>query len=361
MNSSRLLIDESPLQLLPSLAEKVGLNEAVVLQQVHYLITAGRANPERDRKFDGWVYNTVAGWQEQYFKFWSTKTLQRAITSLEDKGLLISRQDRNYSNFYRMKWYAIDYKALNALIDEPETVAAEHDFTAPLPPQPKPCPPSDILSAPWDINNAPSDKLSQSSDILSAPWDKLSRPSDKLSQSYTKITTEITAETTDREGVCADAPPAPPEPDQPKPKRRTKADEFVAFVVARGVEEATARAWWPYHGGKEMSEYAWKRHCRQAEVAGISPQEAAAYAAERKWQGFYANSYLRDMAETEQAKQMRDRMAAQPQGRTFDQTGREVSPAGTPGMPSGFGGVPKGGSAISRGLAILDSFIQDED
>ena len=158
-------------------------------------------------------------------------------------------------------------------------------------------------------------------------------------------------------GVCADAPPAPyPEP--PKPKRQTKADEFVAFVVARGVEEATARAWWPYHGGKEMTEYAWKRHCRQAEVAGISPQEAAAYAAERKWQGFYANSYLKDVAETAQARQMRDRMAAQPQGRTFDQQGREVS---SPGMLGGFGGVPKGGSAISRGLAILDSFIQGED
>ena len=132
-------------------------------------------------------------------------------------------------------------------------------------------------------------------------------------------------------------------------------------MVARGVEEATARAWWPYHGGKEMSEYAWNRHCRQAEAAGISPQEAAAYAAERKWQGFYANSYLRDMAETEQAKQMRDRMAAQPQGRVFDQTGREVMQPGMPMAGGSASGVPKGGSAISRGLAILDSFIQDED
>ena len=175
-----------------------------------------------------------------------------------------------------------------------------------------------------------------------------------------KTTSENYQKTTAVMGVCADAPPAP-DPEPPKPKRRSKADEFVAFVVARGVEEATARAWWPYHGGKEMSEYAWNRHCRQAEAAGISPQEAAAYAAERKWQGFYANSYLKDMAETEQAKQMRDRMAAQPQGRTFDQTGREVSPgAGVPGMPMA-GGAPKGGSAISRGLAILDSFIQGED
>ena len=161
-------------------------------------------------------------------------------------------------------------------------------------------------------------------------------------------------------GVCADAPPPPAPAPPPKPKRRTKADEFVAFVVARGVEEATARAWWPYHGGKEMSEYAWKRHCRQAEVAGISPQEAAAYAAERKWQGFYANSYLRDMAETEQAKQMRDRMAAQPQGRTFDQTGREVSPAGVPGMPvAGFGGQPQRTSKMAQGISLLEE-LKDE-
>lgn len=162
--------------------------------------------------------------------------------------------------------------------------------------------------------------------------------------------------------ACAHATPSPqpePDPDQPKPKRRSKADEFVAFLAERGVEEETARAWWKYHDGKEMTEYAWKRHCRQAEVAGISPQEAAAYAAERKWQGFYANSYLKDVAETEQAKQMRDRMAAPQQGRVFDQQGREVVPS-APGMPMA-GGAPKGGSAISRGLAILDSFIQNED
>lgn len=158
-------------------------------------------------------------------------------------------------------------------------------------------------------------------------------------------------------GVCADAPPAPPEPETPKPKRRSKADEFVAFVVARGVEEATARAWWPYHGGKEMSEYAWNRHCRQAEAAGISPQEAAAYAAERKWQGFYANSYLKDVAETEQAKQMRDRMAAQPQGRTFDQTGHEVM---QPGMPvAGFGGQPQRTSKMAQGISLLEE-LKDE-
>lgn len=33
---SKLLISESPLLVLPSLAETIGLNEAIVLQQIHF-------------------------------------------------------------------------------------------------------------------------------------------------------------------------------------------------------------------------------------------------------------------------------------------------------------------------------------
>lgn len=152
--------------------------------------------------------------------------------------------------------------------------------------------------------------------------------------------------------------PAPPEPVQSKPKRRSKADEFVAFVVARGVEEATARDWWQYRAGKPMTESAWQRHCAQAEAAGISVQEAAAFAAGKEWRAFYAEGYQREQVDLALARQV----GQPPHGRVFDQQGRDVVPgAGTPGMPGGFGSVPQGGSAISRGLAILDSFIQDED
>lgn len=33
---AQLLINEPPLQVLPTLAKTIGLNEAIVLQQVHY-------------------------------------------------------------------------------------------------------------------------------------------------------------------------------------------------------------------------------------------------------------------------------------------------------------------------------------
>jgi len=170
-----------------------------------------------------------------------------------------------------------------------------------------------------------------------------------------KTTSENYQKTTAEMGVCADAPPVPPEPEPPKPKRRSKADEFVAFVVARGVEEKTARNWWEYRNGKAMSDEAWERHCQQAEAAGVDVQTAAKFAAGKGWQGFYAASYLREVAETAQAIQMRDGMAAQPQGRTFDQQGREVvQPAGMPGMPDGFGGQPQRTSKVAQGIAVLE-------
>lgn len=151
-------------------------------------------------------------------------------------------------------------------------------------------------------------------------------------------------------GECA---PAPAEPEPPKPKRRSKADEFVAFVVARGVDEATARDWWQYRAGKPMTESAWQRHCAQAEAAGISVQEAAAFAAGKEWRAFYAEGYQREQSDLALARQVGQPFAVQ--GRTFDQQGREVvQPAG---VPSGFGAatMPAGRtSKVAQGIAVLE-------
>ena len=55
---SRLLYDERPLVVIPELAVVVGLNNAIVLQQIHYWV---RINQRADKNFrDGnyWTYNT---------------------------------------------------------------------------------------------------------------------------------------------------------------------------------------------------------------------------------------------------------------------------------------------------------------
>jgi hypothetical protein len=95
---SALLIAEHPLQVLPTLAERIGLNEAIVLQQLHYWTTRAK-DPE------GWIYNTIKEWQRQ-FPFWSAETIKRTWKSLRDQGLVETRQTRGTD---RTKSYRVVY------------------------------------------------------------------------------------------------------------------------------------------------------------------------------------------------------------------------------------------------------------
>lgn len=108
--TSLLLINEPPLQLLPALAEVVGLNEAIILQQIHYWISFKyNNNVFKERK---WVYNTYDQWRAQ-FPFWHKSTIERTIIRLEKKKILLSREGER-----RLKHYTIDYEALNAAFEE---------------------------------------------------------------------------------------------------------------------------------------------------------------------------------------------------------------------------------------------------
>ena len=126
---SKLLINERPLVVLPGLAAKVGLNEAIILQQIHYWTTAkAKANTDYH---DGrhWAYNTYEDWQEQ-FPFWSVSTIRRAITNLEKGGYLITG-NYNKAKFDATKWYAVDYETLEG------ASSAQYEQTV--------CPPDDRL------------------------------------------------------------------------------------------------------------------------------------------------------------------------------------------------------------------------
>ena len=109
---SKLLIDESPLMFQPTLAAKIGVNEAIVLQQLHYLL-----NPKFNKNFkygQHWVYNTYGEWVEKEFPFWSIDTIKRTFLSLENIGLVKSKRLGDHSRD-RTKWYTIDYKNVSKL------------------------------------------------------------------------------------------------------------------------------------------------------------------------------------------------------------------------------------------------------
>lgn len=111
-NYDSILLREHPLQVLPSLAVKVGLNEAIILQQVRYWL--GKSKIKKQGR--PWVYNTYEQWQEQ-FPFFSIATIKRAILSLEQQGLLISAQLNNDKRI-KTKYYTINFDAVGKLAEK---------------------------------------------------------------------------------------------------------------------------------------------------------------------------------------------------------------------------------------------------
>lgn len=103
---SNLLISEPPLQVLPSLAVKVGLNEAIILQQFHYWLQRSKNIHDGYR----WIYNSYKEWNKQ-FPFFSERTLRRAINSLEKQGYIITG-NYNKAGFDNTKWYRVNYEKL---------------------------------------------------------------------------------------------------------------------------------------------------------------------------------------------------------------------------------------------------------
>ncbi|MBX9804816.1 MAG: hypothetical protein K2Y18_03565 [Alphaproteobacteria bacterium] len=117
--TSQLLINEPPLQILPTLAQTIGLNEAIVLQQVHYWL-----NPKLNKNFFEnryWVWNTYDQWKNQ-FPFWGMNTIRRAVANLEESGLLMSFVTRD---FKKIKYYSLDYDKLDQVFFCSETNTLE--------------------------------------------------------------------------------------------------------------------------------------------------------------------------------------------------------------------------------------------
>ncbi|MCG1085226.1 conserved phage C-terminal domain-containing protein [Staphylococcus epidermidis] len=106
---SNLLIDDYPILVLPALASEIGLNEAIVLQQMHYWLK------KSNHDYDGrrWIYNSFPEWQK-HFPFWSVMTIKRAVYSLEKQNLLYVG-NYNKAKFDKTKWYSINYEKLEGM------------------------------------------------------------------------------------------------------------------------------------------------------------------------------------------------------------------------------------------------------
>lgn len=95
--------------IMPRLVQLVGLNEAIILQQVRYsLRDEARPHVREGRR---WVTASYAEWQREHFPFWHADTVERTFRSLERRKILIARTF-NASRRDHTKWYTVDFDLL---------------------------------------------------------------------------------------------------------------------------------------------------------------------------------------------------------------------------------------------------------
>ncbi|WP_027408468.1 DnaD domain-containing protein [Anoxybacteroides tepidamans] len=89
------------MRISPQLACQIGLNESIVLSEIHRLLQEARTD---------WVMLTYEEWQ-RIVPFWSTSTIRRVIKKLERLGYLESA-NLNKNKIDQTKSYRINYEEL---------------------------------------------------------------------------------------------------------------------------------------------------------------------------------------------------------------------------------------------------------
>ncbi|WP_163836664.1 hypothetical protein [Spartinivicinus ruber] len=136
-SKNSLLIGNIPVVVSQELAVKIGLDEAIFLNKLHYLLTP-KENfiNHRLHKYGGkyWVYHTVEELIENIFPYWCASKIERLLNKLR-KLKLIKTDHLHFSVLgirgVRTLWYTINYEAVacleNEQIIEPEDYKTEQN------------------------------------------------------------------------------------------------------------------------------------------------------------------------------------------------------------------------------------------
>jgi hypothetical protein len=87
----------------PQIAARVGVNAAVLYQNIVWWCAKNAANRHNERDGRFWTYNSVKAWAE-LFPYLSGSQIRLALEKLEDAGLILSGTF-NEVGYDRTKWY----------------------------------------------------------------------------------------------------------------------------------------------------------------------------------------------------------------------------------------------------------------
>lgn len=190
---SKLLIDERPLTVLPSLVGVVGMERAVILQQIHWLLQIPNSGVEHEGEH--WVWGSYEEWCKDYFPFWEPDTLRKHIVKLEREGFLFSAQIKGFD---RRKAYRINHQKISEV--EP---AKRHDHAG-----------SKRKNVRHANRHDHATSMRDDHATSKRDDDAASKRDDHASCLYTETSTKTSTETTTEGEIAADAAPAlPPWPE----------------------------------------------------------------------------------------------------------------------------------------------------
>lgn len=116
-------------------AEVVGVDGAIMLQNISYWIAKNRANNKHYYNENYWTYNSIPAF-EKLFPFWSQRQITRILKKLIDEGYLIVG-NYNKQNYDRTKWYALTKKGISILpngqMDTTKQLDGSDQKVAPIP------------------------------------------------------------------------------------------------------------------------------------------------------------------------------------------------------------------------------------
>lgn len=91
-------------------AQKYGLEESIIIQNLYYWIEKNEANKKHFHDGRYWTYNSIKAFSE-LFPYWNEKHIARLLSKMEQNGIIITG---NFSTDPRdrTKWYALPESVL---------------------------------------------------------------------------------------------------------------------------------------------------------------------------------------------------------------------------------------------------------
>ena len=100
--------------LRPSIAIEIGEAEAAILEKIAVYCRGKASNLKGEE--GKWIYNSVSSWKIQHFQHWSESKIYRALKSLEEQGLIRSKQ-ASFRGRENIRWYTAEEKGYKILND----------------------------------------------------------------------------------------------------------------------------------------------------------------------------------------------------------------------------------------------------